>query len=148
MATPFSQEGTTQGDPLAMPMYALATFPLIRNLSDLDNSTSKLWYADDVTATGQLSHLRTWWDRLNTIMIRPAFGYHPNASNTWLVPKEAHLSSANASFQGSHVNITTEGRPHLGAALGTKSYISQHVNNRVEQWSNDTRQVSYWGQKG
>jgi len=34
-----SQEGTTQGDPLAMPFYALATVPLITKLSDSVNQT-------------------------------------------------------------------------------------------------------------
>ena len=42
----FSKEGTTQVDPLAMPMYALATIPLINHLRDTPNVT-QVWYADD-----------------------------------------------------------------------------------------------------
>ena len=41
----FSEEGTTQGDPLAMPVYALATLLL----SDrLPNTVTQVWYADDM----------------------------------------------------------------------------------------------------
>ena len=43
----YSQEGTTQGDPMAMPMYAVATFPLIKRLP---KSTTQVWYADDASA--------------------------------------------------------------------------------------------------
>ena len=41
-----SEEGTTQGDPLAMPMYALAPLPFIKSLSD--DAIKQIWYADDL----------------------------------------------------------------------------------------------------
>ena len=42
-----SEEGTTQGDPLAMSMYALATIPLLKQLiSDME----QVWYVDDVVS--------------------------------------------------------------------------------------------------
>ena len=44
----YSQEGTTQGDPLGMPMYALATVPLI---DSLNAPVNQVWYADDAAAT-------------------------------------------------------------------------------------------------
>ena len=47
----YSEEGTTQGDPLAMPMYALATIPLINQLGDPSNII-QVWYADDASAAG------------------------------------------------------------------------------------------------
>ena len=60
--TIFSQEGTTQGDPLAMAMYALGVTPLIQAVSIPD--IKQLWFADDASAGGRLHLLRTWWDRL------------------------------------------------------------------------------------
>ena len=123
-----------------MPMYAIATLPLIHRPNDPDSSTSQLWYADDATATGSLSHLRSWWDKL--VSIGPSYGYHANPSKTWLVTKEVHLSNAVNTFQDSHVNITAEGRLHLGAALGTQSYVSQFVNMKVQQWCNELKTLS------
>lgn len=73
-----SQEGTTQGDPLAMSFYALATLPLIKRLP---TSVKQVWYADDATAVGTISNLRTWWDALASL--GPSYGYFPNAAKTW-----------------------------------------------------------------
>ena len=66
-----SQEGTTQGDPLAIPMYTIATIPLI---CSLPNNVQQAWYADDASASGCLHDLRAWWDKL--VSIGPAYGYH------------------------------------------------------------------------
>ena len=52
--TILSEEGTTQGDPLAMPMYAIAMIPLIRRLN---NDVTQVWYADDACACGRLASL-------------------------------------------------------------------------------------------
>ena len=41
-----SMEGTTQGDPLAMPMYGLALLPLIQKVNP-SLSVTQCWYADD-----------------------------------------------------------------------------------------------------
>ena len=49
--TILSQEGTTQGDPLAIPMYALATIPLIKKLH---RNYKQVWYVDDAAAVGGL----------------------------------------------------------------------------------------------
>ena len=130
----WSEEGTTQGDPLAMPLYALATIPLINNLSSVPE-TKQVWYADDASASGSLSALRSWWDKLSSC--GPAFGYHPKASKTWLIVKDHHLPKAREIFQDSGLNITSQGRPYLGAALGSEEYSKLFVTEKVLEWKEE-----------
>ena len=90
-----SREGTTQGDPLAMSMYAIATAPLIQKLNA---DVTQIWYADDASGVGRLPCLRSWWDQINSL--GPGFGYFANAVKTWLITKEEHLADAKETFAG------------------------------------------------
>ena len=63
-----SCEGTTQGDPIAMAVYAIAIIPMILMIVDItskiDDSTKTAAYADDVTAAGKIIQLKNWWKTL------------------------------------------------------------------------------------
>ena len=103
--TILSQEGTTQGDPLAMAMYALALVPMIAGFGD---TVKQIWYADDAATAGILTNLRIWWDKL--CEIGPQFGYFVNSSKTFLIMKEANLPAAHAIFDDTGIQFTTQGR--------------------------------------
>ena len=134
-----SQEGTTQGDPLAMPMYALATIPLI---NQLPHSVTQIWYADDACAIGSVASLRVWWDELTTRGQK--FGYHVNASKTWLVTKDSIMCEASRIFSSTEVNITSHGRPYLGSPIGTQSYVEEFVQKKVGVWKDELLQLCQW----
>ena len=56
-----SSEGTTQGDSIAMPMYAMGIVPLLDNIKKTSASEVKhAAYADDLAGAGKLKNLRTW----------------------------------------------------------------------------------------
>ena len=132
-----STEGTTQGDPLAMAMYALAVTPLIQRLHDLCQGVKQVWYADDATGAATCHNLRDWWDKLS--IIGPPFGYHPNASKTYLVVKEEHEGKARQIFANTAVNITTQGKRHLGAAIGSNIFTEEYVSNKVTKWTQEVQ---------
>ena len=77
-----SREGTTQGDNLAMPFYALGTSMLIYS----NNNAKQIWLADDAAAGGSLKQLKTWWD--NLICEGDKFGYFVNQKKSWLILKD------------------------------------------------------------
>jgi ApbE superfamily uncharacterized protein (UPF0280 family) len=37
-------------------------------------------------------------------------------------------------FKETEINITTEGKRHLGAVAGSRSYLNEYVNEKVEEW--------------
>ncbi len=55
-----SSEGTTQGDPLAMAMYALVVRPLIDLLQTNTPAVRQVWFADNATGVASCSQLRVW----------------------------------------------------------------------------------------
>ena len=126
--TLLSQEGTTQGDPLAMPFYALATRPLIDSLFRDTPELRQIWYADDASAGGKLTNLKKWWDNLSRV--GPSFGYFVNPQKTWLVTKDKFLSSASEMFDDTMVNITTDGRPVLGSPVGKPEYTGDFISQK------------------
>ena len=133
-----SQEGTTQGDPLAMAMYAIAVNPLICQLKR--NSMKQIWFADDATAGGKLADIREWWDQL--VKVGPDYGYFPNASKTCLIVKEGLEDQATSAFDGTQVSITSEGKKYLGSALGTETFTEEYVRQKVATWVNDLEHLS------
>ena len=117
-----------QGDPLAMPMYAIGIIPVIRQMMGM---ARQVWYADDAAAGGSLLQLKNWWSGL--LSSSSHFGYHVNAAKTWLVVKPEYLASAQHMFAGTGIQITSAGWPYLGAPIGSQDYITDFTRNRVSQ---------------
>ena len=124
-----SQEGMTQGDPLAIPMYAISIIPVIRQLMGL---ARQVWYADDAAVGGGLLHLRDWWSGL--LSFGHHFGYHVNAAQTWLVVKQGYLAQAQRIFDGTGIQIMSAGQPYLGASLSSWDFIADYIQDHVSQW--------------
>ena len=134
-----SKEGTIQGDPAAMAVYAVAILPLIIMLVDAsvskNHATISAGFADDLTAAGKIKELLFWWKKLCSL--GPDFGYYPEAKKSWLIAKEKFESAARKIFTDSQVNVTVEGKRHLGATIGSdgykKSFIREKLKELIEQ---------------
>ena len=132
-----SREGTTQGDPLGMAIYALAITPLLNlMIASIGNQYNKMAaFADDVSAAGKLPALRKWWDEL--IRIGPMYGYLPQPTKSWLIVKTDKEEEARECFEGTGIQITVEGERHLGAVIGSEEYKEGYVRTIIEKWVNE-----------
>jgi len=120
-----AQEGVTQGDPLAMAMYGLATIPLISRLQS--PNTLHKWYADDGNVAGTLMDIKETWQTL--CRIGPQYGYFPNESKTVVIVKEELLPIAKETFADTEISIQL-GHKVLGSVIGNPKACQDHIS----QW--------------
>ena len=78
-----SKEGTTQRNPIALAIYAIALISLL--LMVLKNTESRVSeriraaaFANDFTASRTIAGIKYWWYQL--CKIGPKFGYFPEAT--------------------------------------------------------------------
>ena len=110
--TILSQEGTTQGDPLAMAMYEIAILPLISRLHN-DCLTQK-WYADDGIVVRMLKDIGALFDKRT--QLGPKYGYLVNPPKCQLIIK--YGGEFATEFAGTNVQIT-QGTQVLGSVIGS-----------------------------
>ena len=113
-STILSQEGTTQGDPLAMAMYGIGILPLISRLHN-DSLTQK-WYADDGSVVGKLKDIRALFDKLTQLGRK--YGYLVNPPKCQFIIKPGGERQASTKFAGTNVEIT-QGARVLGSVIGS-----------------------------
>ena len=135
-----SQECTTQGDPLAMPWYSINTSTIIQSLRLSSPDVKQVWLADDSAGGGTIASLYSWYRSLCEEGMK--YGYHVNGSKSWLIVKSQLLASEAERVFGSEVKITTEGRRHLGAVIGSTNYKEEYCNEKVNRWREEIEALS------
>ena len=84
--------------------------------------------------------MRKWWDELSES--GPALGYFPNANKCWLIVKPEREQAAREVFRDTAINITVEGHKHLGAALGSTSFLEEYVWEKVDEWVSEVTKLA------
>ena len=129
-----SAEGTTQGDPTAMPAYGIGILPflaLIRPPQEV-GEVKQVAYADDIGGGAKLGLHREWWN--NIVQHGPSFGYFPKAAKSWLVVKPEKYDEALQVFANTGINVTKEGRKYLGGYVGTRKASAEYVEELRDEW--------------
>ena len=136
-----SQEGSTQGDNLGGHFYNQGTIPLQALLSIAAPGVSQVWLADDATGAGKLENLKKWWNCVVEQGTR--FGYLVNNEKSWLILKtSALMQQATDLFQQTNINITCEGKRHLGAAIGSREFHKEYAEKKINNWCSEIEQLA------
>ena len=135
-----SMEGTAQGDPVAMAMYAIRLSVFQDIISYGKTKVKQVAYADDLSGAGKISDLKDWWGLVNDNGL--IIGYTSKAAKSVLIVKPEYYDSAIETFSGSWVIITKDGRRQLGADIETEELKKEYVGEKVTEWVREVNILS------
>ena len=105
------------------------------------NSDGKMVaYADHFSAADSISSLKYWWDTL--CELGPKFGYFPEPTKSWLIVKSDCSGKAIHIFNDTNIQITRQGRRHLGAALDTSQFRNEYIMEKINKWVEELHVLS------
>ena len=133
--TLLSSEGTTQGDPVAMAMYALGLLKLQHTLRHNITRVKQVAYADDLTGVGKVADLKKWWELV--MEHGPKLGYFPNPRKSVIIVKPEKLEQAEELLRGSGIRVTKDGERHLGAVVGSETFKEDYIKVKVNEWTKE-----------
>lgn len=105
----------------------MGSLPLIHSLENPD--CTQVWYADDVSACGNIKALRKWFSLVEKR--GPLFGYFPQPSKTFLVVDEQFVSDAKSIFCETGINVVCS-RRLLGGVIGNEDGKMTYVERMVK----------------
>lgn len=56
--------------------------------------------------------------------------------------KEECEASAIQAFADTDVHVTTQGKRHLGAALGSRTFTEEYVSGKVQEWTKEIKRLA------
>ena len=118
--------------------YTFGILPLIKFLVEFIHvnkmNAKEIAFADNFSVTGSLNSIKNYWDKLTAN--DPKYGYFPKPAKSYLKVKENKLIKPQTLHANSRVNITTEGKRHLGAVTRSTGYRDECVKGLVTDWNN------------
>ena len=85
--------------------------------------------------------MKLWWDTL--IQEGKKFGYFVNETKSWLIAKNDEIIDKETELFGvSTLKFTSEGKRHLGAALGSNNFREQYSQEKVRVWCQEMETLS------
>jgi hypothetical protein len=143
-------EGTVQGDPLAMPFYAVGALPAVWQLRDYlkaeppdpgappsRRGTVQVFYADDGAVAGSLRGVLSWFAQLE--QRGPLFGIFPNADKSVIIVRgsEEKRAAVEAAVRAAgHAKMkVVRGQRYLGGWLGVEDLEREWVDAKVASWA-------------
>ena len=106
-------------------------------------SVKQVWLADDATGAGKLQPLKEWWDSIVSNGINTS--YYINESKSWLILKyPKKLMETKRLFADTNIKITSEGKRHLGAAIGNNNFCKEYATEKVSKLCKEIEQLSIY----